>query len=92
MSSQNPFETLRFRNRILASAAAVALVAAGAIGEGAFTAAPTAHAAAISTANLPTQNLPSFASLIERVKPAVVSIRVKTVAASELERVERGVG
>ena len=83
MSSQNPFETLRFRNRIFASAAAVALVAAGAIGEGAFTAAPTAQAAAISTANLPTQNLPSFASLIERVKPAVVSIRVKTVAASD---------
>ena len=83
MSSQNPFEISRYRNRILASAAAVALVAAGAIGEGAFTAAPTAHAAAISTANLPTQNLPSFASLIERVKPAVVSIRVKTVAASD---------
>ena len=82
MSSQNPFETSRFRNRILASAAALALVAAGAIGEGALTAAPTAQAAAISTANLPTQSMPSFATLIERVKPAVVSIRVKTVSAS----------
>ena len=83
MSSQNPLETSRLRNRVLASAAAVALIAAGAIGEGAFTAAPPAKAAAISTANLPTENLPSFASLIERVKPAVVSIRVKTVSASD---------
>ena len=89
MSSQNPFETSRFRNRILASAAAIALVAAGAIGEGALTVAPPAKAAAISTANLPAQNMPSFASLIERVKPAVVSIRVKTVNASDFEQLER---
>ncbi len=83
MSSQNPFETLRLRNGILAGAAAVALIAAGAVGEGALTAAPVAHAAAISTANLPSQNLPSFASLIDRVKPAVVSIRVKAVSARD---------
>jgi len=77
MSDHHPFEPLRLRNRILASAAIVALVAAGAIGEGALTATHTAQAAAVLTSNLPAQSMPSFAPLIEQVKPAVVSVKVK---------------
>jgi serine protease Do len=67
------------RNTILASVAVAALGVAGALGEGAFTTTHPAYAAAVSTADLP-QNTPSFAPLIERVKAAVVSVKVKMVA------------
>src|SRR5579872_5006175 len=67
------------RNTILASVAVAALGAAGALGGGAFTATHPAHAAAVSTADLP-QNAPSFAPLIDRVKAAVVSVKVKIPA------------
>jgi serine protease Do len=77
MSYQRLVEPARLRNRILASAAIVGLVAAGAIGEDALTASHTAQAAAVMTSDLPTQSMRSFAPLIERVKPAVVSVQVK---------------
>lgn len=77
MSYHHPTEPLRVRNRILASAAIVALVAAGAIGEGALTATHTAQASAVLTSNLRGRSIPSFAPLIEHVKPAVVSVKVK---------------
>ena len=67
------------RNTILASVAVAALGVAGALGEGAFTPMHPAHAAAVSTADLP-QNAPSFAPLIDRVKASVVSVKVKMVA------------
>jgi serine protease Do len=67
------------RNTILASVAVAALGVAGALGEGAFTPTHPAYAAAVSTADLP-QNAPSFAPLIDRVKAAVVSVKVKMVA------------
>ena len=72
----------RGRNRILASAAVVALATAGAIGEGALTGTHFARAADVSTpaAQGPqADTLPSFAPLIARVKPAVVSVKVKIV-------------
>jgi serine protease Do len=72
----------RGRSRILASAAIVALATAGAIGEGALTAPHAARAANVSTpAGQSSQPdlLPSFAPLIARVKPAVVSVKVKIV-------------
>ncbi|HTZ66362.1 MAG TPA: Do family serine endopeptidase [Roseiarcus sp.] len=67
------------RNTILASVAVAALGVAGALGQGAFAPSHPAYAAAVSTADLP-QNAPSFAPLIDRVKAAVVSVRVKMVA------------
>ena len=77
MSYHRLVEPARLRNRILASAAIVALVAAGAIGEGALTATHTAQAAAVLTSDLQNQSIPSFAPLIEHVKPAVVSVQGK---------------
>src|SRR5579871_5699697 len=67
------------RNTILASVAVAALGVAGALGENALTPAHPAYAAAVSTADLP-QNAPSFAPLIDRVKAAVVSVKVKIPA------------
>ncbi len=83
MTSHHPFESLRFRNRILASVAAVALVTAGAIGEGVLAQHSSALAAAVPTAGLTGQGIPSFAPLIDRVKPAVVSVKVKFVRQSD---------
>ncbi len=67
------------RNTILASVAVAALGVAGALGGGAFTPSHPAYAAPVSIADLP-QNAPSFAPLIERVKAAVVSVKVKIAA------------
>ena len=65
------------RNRILASAAAVALIASGAIGGAVMSYSGSASAAAVMTSDLQTQAMPSFATVVERVKPAVVSVKVK---------------
>ena len=71
------------RSTILASVAVAALAAAGAFGEGAFTSSHPAHAAAVVTSDLDAQGgAPSFANLIARVKPAVVSVKVKIANAS----------
>ncbi len=67
------------RNTILASVAVASLAVAGAVGGTAVTGSHVAQAAAVPTADLP-QNAPSFAPLIDRVKAAVVSVRVKMVA------------
>ena len=67
------------RNTILASVAVASLAVAGALGGTAMTGSHVAHAAAVVTADLP-QNAPSFAPLIDRVKAAVVSVKVKMVA------------
>ena len=67
------------RNTILATVAVAALGVGGALGGGAFTQTHPAYAAPVSTAGLP-QNAPSFAPLIDRVKPAVVSVKVKMAA------------
>ena len=64
------------RQTILASAAVASLAVAGAFGEGVLTSSHPAHAAAVSVADLP-QDAPSFAPLIDRVKAAVVSVKVK---------------
>ncbi len=77
MSDHHIVEPSRLRNRILASAAIIALVAAGAIGAGALTETHSAHAATTMTPDTQGQFLPSFAPLIEHVKPAVVSVKVK---------------
>jgi serine protease Do len=65
------------RSRVLASAAVLALVASGA-GEMAWSQSSPDHApAAVSVSDSQTQSMPSFAPLIARVKPAVVSVQVK---------------
>ena len=63
------------RHRMLASAAVVALVASGAIGGMVMSASAPASAAAVVTSDLQSQSLPSFATVVERVKPAVVSVK-----------------
>jgi serine protease Do len=70
------------RSTILASVAVAALAAAGAFADGAFTGSRSAHAAPVVTSDLNQQGAPSFATLIERVKPAVVSVKVKIANAS----------
>ena len=67
----------RNRNRVLASAAALALATAGAIGEEALSAPHPARAADVSKPAAQEQTIPSLAPLIARVKPAVVSVKVK---------------
>src|SRR5271156_3831071 len=76
------FANPRARRTILASVAVAALAAAGAFAEGALTSSHSAHAAAVMTSDLNAQGAPSFATLIERVKPAVVSVRVKIANAA----------
>ena len=70
------------RRTILASVAVAALAAAGAFAENTLTNSHAAHAAPVVTSDLNAQGAPSFATLIERVKPAVVSVKVKIANAS----------
>src|ERR1700677_3224248 len=64
------------RRRMLASAAVVAIVASGAVGGSMMSASTPAIAAAVDTSGLQTSGLPSFATVVDRVKPAVVSVKV----------------
>jgi serine protease Do len=73
------------RRRLFASAAVIALLTAGAGWAIAAGGASTARAAAVDTAGLQGQAMPSFASVVERVKPAVVSIKVNLVNTSATE-------
>ncbi len=73
---------------ILASAAVLALATAGAVGEGALTAPHPAQAANVSgpaSQSPMAETLPSFAPLIARVKPAVVSVKVKILHQADSE-------
>jgi serine protease Do len=82
------FASPRARRTILASVAVAALAAAGAFADVTLTTSHPAHAAAVVTSDLNAQDAPSFANLIARVKPAVVSVKVKIAnAASEGEGV-----
>ncbi len=84
MSYFSPNNARFSRGRILASAAVLALVASGAMGEMAWSESPPVHAAAPAAPISDSQGqwMPSFAPLIARVKPAVVSIKVKIVNAA----------
>ena len=64
------------RGRMLASAAIVALVAAGVLGGGVMSSPNSANAAAVNTSDLQISGMPSFATVVERVRPAVVSVKV----------------
>lgn len=73
----------RRKTPILASALALAL--AGALGAGQLTTGSTPARAEQSSAIQPqaAPALPSFADVVDRVKPAVVSVRVKNVSVAE---------
>jgi serine protease Do len=74
------FTGARARPRaIFVSAAVAALAAAGALGGGVLVGSDVASAAALSTTDLQSPSLPSLAPLVDRVKPAVVSIKVASV-------------
>ena len=77
MPGFNSFSRGPLRNRILASAAVVALIAAGGVGAGVMSSSGPANAAAVITSDLQSSPAPSFATIVERVKPAVVSVKVK---------------
>lgn len=71
------------RGPILASVAVLALIASGATGEMAWSeSAPLHAAAAAAISDSQAQSVPSFASLIARVKPAVVSVQVEIANAA----------
>ena len=72
-----------YRKQILASAAVLAIIASGAIGGVTMSASTPARAAAVVTSDLQAQAMPSFASVVERVKPAVVSVKVKIENAAD---------
>lgn len=73
------------RNSLFASAAILALVAAGTAYELSSGTQNAAHAAAVDTSGLATGTMPSFANVVERVKPAVVSIKVNIVNTSDIQ-------
>jgi len=73
----------RGRRAFTASVAALALVAAGVAGGTLIEARQPAQAAAVETADLKNNAMPSFATVVERVKPAVVSIKVKIENAAD---------
>jgi serine protease Do len=61
-------------SRLLASVAALTLVAS--VGGAVVSTSMPARAAAVVTSDLQAQAMPSFATVVERVKPAVVSVKV----------------
>jgi serine protease Do len=60
----------------LASAAVLAIAASGGVGGAMLYASTSSIAAAVDTSNLQTSSLPSFAAVVDRVKPAVVAVKV----------------
>lgn len=81
MSHPNSIAAPR-RTRLFAAVAATALLAAGAIGGALPTPSTPAIAAQVKTDDLAQHAMPSFAKVVERVKPAVVSVRVSAAEAS----------
>ena len=76
MSIFNSNYLIAGRRRMLASAAVVAIVASGAVGGSIMSASAPAIAAAVDASHLQTSGLPSFATVVDLVKPAVVSVKV----------------
>jgi serine protease Do len=73
----------------LAAVAVAALMAGGALGSGVLPAPQPARAEVLSL-DRPAAAIPSFADVVERVKPAVVSVRVKTRAVATGDDGARG--
>jgi len=80
MSDHHQHHSPKVRRRALASVAALAIVASGALGVTAYETQTPAFAQAIATKAPITVNAQapaSFADVVDKVKPAVVSVRVK---------------
>ena len=77
-----PKHSSRRRNRLMAAAASVAI--AGAVGFGAVTTGTMPVFAEAVTVTAP--QVPSFADVVERVSPAVVSVRVKANVQNTADR------
>ena len=75
----------------LTAVALAALMAGGALGSGVLPA-PQAARAEVLSLDRPAASVPSFADVVERVKPAVVSVRVKTRAVAMADDGARGSG
>ena len=69
--------TLSSRKRWMASVAALAMLAGSSYGVMTFAGAHDARAAQVVTSDLAAQTMPSFSTVVQRVKPAVVSVKVK---------------
>ncbi|MCX5493101.1 Do family serine endopeptidase [Kaistia dalseonensis] len=72
----------RFRNHALLGTAAVAVVVGGLAGQAVVGSRSPAYADAVRIQ--PTTQMPSFADLVDKVKPAVVSVRVKADVADDV--------
>jgi hypothetical protein len=79
MFSTNSRSPRARREAIFASAAVAALTAAVAFGGGTLIGSDVAWAATQSSTNLQGPSLPSLAPLVDRIKPAVVSIKVDSI-------------
>lgn len=82
MSILDNLRVRKVRNRTMVSVAALALVATGAIGHSVLSFSSPASAAAVVTSDLQTQAMPGFSRIVDRVKPAVVSVKVELVNAA----------
>ena len=79
MTEQNPAPKstqTRLRSRALLGTALAALIVGGIAGQAVVSSQTPAYAEAVRVQ--PQQQLPSFADLVDKVKPAVVSVRVKS--------------
>ncbi|WP_029075501.1 Do family serine endopeptidase [Kaistia adipata] len=72
-----PKPTQRFRTRALLGTALAAVIVGGLAGQAVVSSHTPAYAEAV---RVQPQQMPSFADLVDKVKPAVVSVRVKSVA------------
>ncbi len=77
------------RARMMGAVALAALLTGGALGSGIMVPAQPARAEVLSL-DRPVAAVPSFADVVERVKPAVVSVRVKTRVAAANAGAEGG--
>lgn len=79
MTEQNPAPkpTQRFRTRALLGTALAAVIVGGLAGQAVISSQTPAYAEAV---RVQPQQMPSFADLVDKVKPAVVSVRVKSTA------------
>jgi serine protease Do len=77
------------RARMMGAVALAALLTGGALGSGIMAPAQPARAEVLSL-DRPVAAVPSFADVVERVKPAVVSVRVKTRVAAANAGAEGG--
>jgi serine protease Do len=79
MTEQNsaPKPAQRFRTRALLGTALAAVIVGGLAGQAVVSSHTPAYAEAV---RVQPQQMPSFADLVDKVKPAVVSVRVKSTA------------